>query len=415
VNGRQRHIDPALLASPTDVFLADSVVRTPLLAIDDAPPPPLPEFDALVRTGVYRSTAAAAATVQVVRKVPFAPHTSLHPTPRRCVHVWTDGSASPAPARAGGAGADAGDAAPSGSGVFTLDPPPGYPRLQCARLPSGGSMAAEFFAVFIALLTIPLSFSIQIHTDSATVIAAARGRAPSASRATLRRSWFPFLSHLVRILSFRLALGSPTTFVHTKAHTFSLDISHIGNSVADWLANVGRGLPVAHSLLTALLPWSLRADTTLGLGITLREAERLFHRRHVLLWLSSSSQSHHLSRLDSETISEWLSWLRSLADREQRLLLRLMSGTAGVLSHLHGLNAARWPDDACPRCHAAPETVAHLFSCPRILLAHRRQFTDCVPKVLFSHAPRPSLASLAEIAALMCDVWKDRTATVRFH
>jgi len=411
-------IDSVLLALPSPATRPPSLphplpttVPDPLLSHDAFSPPlrvspalarlfPAPEFNAFDTLNIYPSTAHAIQDIRFLELCPFlpTPKPQLPPHPDRTLLIWTDGSHAP-------------DSPTGGCGVFTLNPPSSVPRLVAARTRAQSSADAEFHAVFFALLTSPLNYNIHIHTDSMTVIHSSRLSFHHINAPLLQRTTLPYILHLHNIIRYRSHFGSATLFTHVKSHTLSTSLQHLGNSIADWLATIGR-VHGRRLVIAPLSPPHPPVEPSRPLADVLDGARRAAHRLHTRAWLLSPSQHAYLHAVPHHHIAEWLSWLRSLSHGHFRLISRIVTSTLGTFSYLAHLNPTQFPSPLCPRCLSQPETIPHVFSCPRLDTVTRRTLHDCVPLITSTFDPQRTLTLTPTLDAMQ-QVWRSRVRFTR--
>ena len=104
-----------------------------------------------------------------------------------------------------------------------------------------GIYAAELQAIARALAMLPLSFSLEIHSDSQAAIAAIHSYEEQLNeRKRLRMSARPILQLVHDLLLRRSAAGGWADLHHVAAHSSKSDLHSVGNRLADYQANLSR-------------------------------------------------------------------------------------------------------------------------------------------------------------------------------
>ena len=105
-----------------------------------------------------------------------------------------------------------------------------------------GIYPAELQAIARALAMLPLSFSLDIHSDSRSSIDAIRSYERQLNeRKRMRMSARPLLQLVHNLLGRRVAAGGRVDWQHVAAHSNNSDIHSVGNRLADFQANLARG------------------------------------------------------------------------------------------------------------------------------------------------------------------------------
>ena len=114
-----------------------------------------------------------------------------------------------------------------------------------------GIYPAELQAIARALAMLPLSFSLDIHSDSQAAIAAIRSYEKQLNeRKRLRMSARPLLQLVHSLLSRRAVAGGKVELHHVAAHSNKADLHSVGNRLADFQANQARGNASRNAPLT---------------------------------------------------------------------------------------------------------------------------------------------------------------------
>jgi ribonuclease HI len=109
---------------------------------------------------------------------------------------------------------------------------------------SQGVYPAELQAIARALAMFPLSFSLDIHSDSQASIAAIRSyEGQPNERKRMRMASRPLLQLVHSLLTRRAQAGGVVEIQHVPAHTDKTDLHSVGNRLADFQANLARDRP----------------------------------------------------------------------------------------------------------------------------------------------------------------------------
>ena len=107
-----------------------------------------------------------------------------------------------------------------------------------------GVYPAELQAIARALALFPLSFTLNVYSDSqASIRAIDAFEKQHNERKRLRMSARPLLQLIHHLLSRRKSAGGSVTWTHVRAHTNNTDIHSVGNRLADYQANLSRSRP----------------------------------------------------------------------------------------------------------------------------------------------------------------------------
>ena len=114
-----------------------------------------------------------------------------------------------------------------------------------------GVYPAELQAIARALAMLPLSFSLELHSDSQASITAIRSFVQQPNeRKRLRMSARPLLQLIHSLIGRRTAAGGSVDIRHVRAHSDGADLHSVGNRLADYQASLARSRPDQSTPLT---------------------------------------------------------------------------------------------------------------------------------------------------------------------
>jgi len=112
--------------------------------------------------------------------------------------------------------------------------------IKCTR----GVYPAELQAIARSIAMFPLTFNLDLHTDSLASLKAIDSYERQLNpRQRLRMSARPLLQLVSHLISSRNAAGGSVTLSHVRAHTTDSDVNSVGNRLADYQANLARSKP----------------------------------------------------------------------------------------------------------------------------------------------------------------------------
>ena len=175
------------------------------------------------------------------------------------VHVYTDGSYQPRPASSSAWSVVVGDrwfddnftTIPADEQQLTPAHVLGATLVGSSITCTQGVFPAELQAIARALAMLPLSFQLQVHSDSqASIASIGIYVAQTNERRRMRMAARPLLFLIHHLLTIREAAGGGVTFQHVHAHTTDTDIHSVGNRMADYQAERSRLKPDRSTPLT---------------------------------------------------------------------------------------------------------------------------------------------------------------------
>ena len=253
-----------------------------------------------------------------------------------------------------------------------------------------GIYPAELQAIARVLAMFPLSFNLDIHSDSRAAIDAISSYVQQLNeRKRLRMSARPLLQLIHNLLARRVAAGGRADMQHVAAHSKGSDLHSVGNRLADYQANLSRG----HADRSA--PLTLRE-------LPLESCERHFHiRRQARELVIDDIRRSALSQLRESMLIKWASKPDQVLACSGMIELGRIALRFGTPAHQSTLihvatNSVHfhWVADAPPsresslqhvQCEPCASTLSldHLASCPAPLSSDfRRRLRDGIVRVL---------------------------------
>ena len=264
---------------------------------------------------------------------------------------------------------------------------------------STGIFMAELQAVYRALQSVPLAWSLQIVSDSQAAIRAVHAWQHAIScRKRLRMPGRPLLRLIAHLIDAHARAGTSITLIHTHSHTAIRSLHSVGNSCADRVAGFCRTMPT-----TAASPGpTLRVDQPLPL----HKGEHWLYATQDGCTVSGDVRPMLRLRMQARALDQWKQSttrptfacaevrdlchhaLQSTERRRTRCMLQLLSDSL----QFHSAAADREQDGttfgeySCGRCSTgAIADVRHVLECSggrvhrQIACGHALSMLEAVP------------------------------------
>ena len=163
-----------------------------------------------------------------------------------------------------------------------------------------GVFEAELQAIARALIAVPSSWPVHIHSDSSSALdAITRFRSPISDRARLRTAGRHWLCLICRLLAMRDAHTS-TDFSHIKAHSGDESMLAAGNRCADELAKRASAPPSARSPPSACAPLPLEQEE---MWLSMREWDE--EKEQAGRLVTADPRKYCMARMQAHALTLW--------------------------------------------------------------------------------------------------------------
>ena len=262
------------------------------------------------------------------------------------------------------------------------------------------SYLPELLAILIALLILPVTWDLDLVTDSESAIKAI-AHATRAVRALVRSAFHPFLWLILTVLRIREQHDARTDFHHQRSHTDEDTMDATGNDIADVVAfnTRSRGKHTKFETINSDYGDQRVTVTLDGSRVTsdLRSALwKSFARRNLQKWAGSShwpfSASSPLVEGENRVIGHLQ---KDMYVADNPYILPLITGTLGDTGYVGAVQQG-----TCRMC-TLPMSGAHVMKCAVYRLLHsfevNRLFRCALHEVHFVPNKRPPKSEWQEL------------------